>query len=728
MKSIKRNRKTDIQQLYDFAEEINLAEYLEKEVELKTIGNLVVNGYNIDCESRSAFDEENEKIMSLVNQIQQVKNTPWPNAANVKLPIITEASIQFGSRAFPELIPSDQIVKTKKFGVHNNVADDAKVRRGERVQAYMNYQLTEEMPDWIDDMDTLLHVIPALGGAVKKVYYDNVLDRVQSDFLTFKDVVANININSFKTASRITHKRYLDRNAYLENVNAGLWKDDDDIWCGTTPSALLDDDSYAKKKALDNDDPDAFYNELEQDEYFDGEDVSSEQSYDEYGEMVESKQHLFLEQHRYLDLDGDGYMEPYIVTVHNDTGIVVRIVARFNALNVKVEPLEKRSLPANGDITVDDMSDASIAQDDVNPKLRFLRIEPIHHFVKYPFIPNPNGGFYDIGFGRLLLPLNEACNALVNQLLDAGTASNSGGGFLARGIRIKGGVVKTIPGEWVPTGTPAGELKNGIVPFPTQVPSQVLFSLLGLLMESARSVSSVSDAMSGQKPGENVSAPTVMALIEQGMKVFSGIYKRQFRAMSEELQMMYRLNGETLDEKKYFEVVDPAMEGVVGREDFSNKGYDIQPTADPNISMDIQRIARAQGLMALSGRPGMIEDEITKRSILAMKENPQEFMYSKDNPPPQQPPDPKVEEMYAKLDLEKDKLDLEREQFEQEKINSRAKGMLDFAKTDEVRENEKKIEAEREKIMAETKKIEAEAKQVGKESSPWQTKTVDKGK
>jgi len=117
--------------------------------------------------------------------------------------------------------------------------------------------------------------------------------------------------------------------------------------------------------------------------------------------------HEMVEQHTYLDLDGDGYREPYIVTVHLGQEKVMRIVARFD---------EDGVYENEGEI---------------------YKITPIQYFTKFGFIPNPDGSFYDIGFGQLLTPLNETINTLINQLLDSGTLANRAGGFISKGIRMK---------------------------------------------------------------------------------------------------------------------------------------------------------------------------------------------------------------------------------------------------------------------------------------------------
>ena len=101
--------------------------------------------------------------------------------------------------------------------------------------------------------------------------------------------------------------------------------------------------------------------------------------------------HEFIEQHRTWDLDEDGYAEPYIVTVHKESRQIVRIVARYDQDGIHFSGRTHK----------------------------VVKIEPIHYYTKYDFLPNPDGGIYGVGFGQLLRPINEAVNTTLNQLIDA---------------------------------------------------------------------------------------------------------------------------------------------------------------------------------------------------------------------------------------------------------------------------------------------------------------------
>src|SRR5260221_3829110 len=139
-----------------------------------------------------------------------------------------------------------------------------------------------------------------------------------------------------------------------------------------------------------------------------------------------------LEQHRWMDLDGDGYMEPYIVTIEYNSKCVLRLVARTEWDDVEQE---------GGKI---------------------LRIRSTEYFTKYGFIPSPDGGIYDVGFGILLGPLNESSSAIINNLVDTGTMKNTAGGFLGRGVKIRGGVYTFAPLEWKRVDSTGDDLHKSI--------------------------------------------------------------------------------------------------------------------------------------------------------------------------------------------------------------------------------------------------------------------------
>ena len=354
----------------------------------------------------------------------------------------------------------------------------------------------------------------------------------------------------------------------------------------------------------------------------------------------EDAPHEFLEQYRWWDLDDDGYQEPYIVTVHKETKKVVRIVARYDEHSIKI-----RALPSGGQ--------------------KVVKIEPVSYYTKYSFIPAPDGSYYDIGFGSLINPLNEAVNTIINQLLDAGSLNNIQGGFYERGINFgkkEAGPQAFRLGEWKPITIAGGSIKDKVFPLPTKEPSNVLFQLLGMLVDAGREIASVKDVMVGEATGSNQSPTTTLALMEQGQKVFSSIYKRIYRSLAQEFKKQFRLNRIYANPDVQFRVLD--VEQTVFKNDFDDKSFDIVPIADPNLSSDTQRLAKAEAAMAVTGRPGVNEVGLTEFFIDALNLPNKDSIFKAPDENQQQPPDPEMVELQAKMEVEHGKLALKAQELD----------------------------------------------------------------
>lgn len=318
-----------------------------------------------------------------------------------------------------------------------------------------------------------------------------------------------------------------------------------------------------------------------------------------------------LEQHRLLDLDDDGLKEPYVVTVHRASKKVLRIAARYSMEGIRF-----------------------------NRRGQIAKIQGEQHFTKFSFIPSPDGGFYDVGFGQLIGPLTEAINTLVNQMLDAGTLANLGGGFIGTGSQMKGGNLRFALGEWKKIAVRGGNLRENIVPLEFRGPSAVLFSLLGALVETVKDITSVKDVLLGSEPKSNVPATTTMALIEQGLQVYNAIYKRIYRSLKIEYKKIYRLNARYLPQQVYFQYADEPE--AIAKSDYNNEANDVLPVADPGSATKVLRMAKAQALMPLAQDPDFDRREIKRRYLEAMDIEGIDKLFVPIEKLPQPPPDPKL--------------------------------------------------------------------------------------
>jgi chaperonin GroES len=567
-------------------ESVNIAEKLDDD-KLREIGDEAKTGFESDLQSRSDWEEACEQWLKLAKQVAEKKTYPWPNASNVKYPLLSTAAMQFAARAYPSLVPaSGRVVNSRPLGKD---PDGAKGQTAEAVSIFMSYQLMHEMEGWEEDMDKLLIMLPILGTMFKKTYWDSVKKVNCSRLVLPKNLVVDYWTHNLKDSERISEIIEMSPRKVKERQNAGLWLDLD---LGPAPMPV------GATNAPQND-------------------------------LITP--YTFIEQHTFLDLDDDGYREPYIVTFQRETGKVVRIAARFDDTTIYSDP-------DTGDL---------------------IKIEPIQYYTKFGFVPNPDGSFYDIGFGVLLGPLNESVNTLINQLVDAGHLASLQGGFLGKGLRLRMGETRFQPGEWKVVNATGDDLKKQIVPLPVKEPSQVLFELMNALIQSGKELASVAEIFVGKMPGQNTPATTTMASIEQGMKVFTAVYKRIYRSLDEEFQKLYRLNGLYLNPNTYVDVVD--ME--VGPDDFDSKTFKVFPAADPSAISQSEKLMKAQGLLELLPI-GVLDPLVVIKRVLDAQEQPnaeelfnQQVRESGQMPEP--PPDPKLQEMQMKGQLEQQKMEMQ---------------------------------------------------------------------
>ena len=570
--------------LQKILESSNLAADLSDD-KLIEIGNDVVIGYETDLESRKPWEKDLKNWTELALQVASDKTFPWPNAANIKYPLLATAAMQFAARAYPTLIPSNgKVVKCKVIG---SDPTGEKSMRAFRVSTHMSYQVMEQMDGWEEDMDKLLIALPISGTCFKKTYWDSSKQQNCSKLVLPKSLVVNYWTRCLEDAERITEVFYLSKRKVKERQNLGIFID-----------AELGDPQTPADDVT----------------------TSINRSFQRASDFDETTPYTILEQHTYLDLDEDGYAEPYIVTVEAESNKVLRIVPRF--------------------------SEADVLMDD---KQNVVSIEAVQYYTKYGFIPNPDGGFYDIGFGRLLGPLNNSANTIINQLVDAGSLSNLQAGFIGKGLRIKMGETRFQPGEWKAVNAVGDDLKKQIFPLPVREPSQVLFNLLDLLLKSGKELASVAEIFVGKMPGQNTPATTTMASIEQGMKVFTAVYKRVYRSLTSEFRKIYKLNQQYMNPEEYISILD----NPIPQEDYKGPEDDIIPGADPSAVSSQEKQQKVQAVMQLLNL-GTINPMAATLMYLEAHEIP-EAEIKKLAMQPQPKTDPKVEALQAKAAIDQQK-------------------------------------------------------------------------
>lgn len=273
---------------------------------------------------------------------------------------------------------------------------------------------------------------------------------------------------------------------------------------------------------------------------------------------------------------------------------------------------------------------------------------------------------------------------MLNMLVDSGHYSMMGGGFIgAKDFRIKGAQARFEPGEWKHVNFHGGDIKNGIVPMSFPQPSPVMFQLLGMMVDAGRELSSTSNIMTGDAANANMPVGTVMALVEQGMQVFTASYKRVYRSLKAEFELLCRLNARYLPPETYAEFFNVQGEEQPNPQvDFDLRDMDITPVADPKSVTDMQKMAKAEFLLGLA-RDGMVDQaEAITRVLRAASIDDIDALIPKPNPM-----DKVIAEaqMYsAQLDLQMKSVEIEKKMAETQSELAKAAKDVASAESEEM--------------------------------------------
>lgn len=633
-----------IDKLLKLASSLNIAEDLSEE-ELSKIAGKVKTETDIDKTSMQEWMERNDDAMKIALQAKSEKTFPWAGCSDVKFPLITNGALTFAAREYPQIVRGQTVVDAALFG---RDMDGTKCKKAKRLSRHMSWQLLVDSDGWEADTDKLLSMLAVVGTVFRKGYFDTATNKPIFETCRPDRICINNNVKSLENARRITHITYSYLNDIIENMNQGLYCEYDakdlcngmNVYTGTVQSF---DDS---------DSP-----------------------------------HELLEQHRYLDLDGDGYQEPYIVTYHTGSNKILRIVARYSADSIKM--------------TSDGKKVKAIIAD--------------NYFTDYHFLPSPDGKFLSCGLGTLLYPLNESINTTINQMIDSGTLINSQPIIMSAMARVGSPEIKLAPGTINRIeGLGSLALKDSIMNLPLLPPSPVLLNLLQLLLDAGKEIAGITEILTGQQPSQNSPATTVLALIKQGLVQYNAIHKRVLRSFKKEFLLLYKLNSQFLDVEKYLNMMDDPEASV---DDYRELDIDIRPVSDPNMSSETQRLTKAQAIYQL---PEVDRRAAANNMLVSM--DVEDYIISQLLPPvdPNAPPPPDVQKMLAeakKINTEAESLVMDHQRAQQEldfKKRSETLKMAEIETNSKVGDSQEKLNhALAVKALADAEKAKKEANYVG---------------
>ena len=266
---------------------------------LKDIAFDVIENFQSDKESRGEWDSMFERGFDLLGLKLEDATEPFEGACTAVHPLLIESAVKFQSKASQELFPSGGPVKAQILGSQTV----EKQEQANRVQNFMNYQLTEQMPEYFDEFERMLFHLPLIGSAIKKVYYDAGLERPVSEFVPIDQFYVSYYASNLRKADRYTHVIYRSPIDMQRDIESGIYADVD-LPDASNPSQTTLSEKLNTIMGIaptaDND-----------------------------------PQYVLLEQHVHLDIPDpeceEGEYAPYIVTVEQESRQVLSIRRNYKA-------------------------------------------------------------------------------------------------------------------------------------------------------------------------------------------------------------------------------------------------------------------------------------------------------------------------------------------------------------------------------------------------------------
>ena len=459
----------------------NLAEIFDEDV-LNGLAQEYLDLIEVDKESRKQRDKQYEEGLRRTGLGKDAPGgATFDGASKVVHPVMAEACVDFAASSSKELLPPDGIVKSNIKGQADRIKEETAGRKVD----FLNWQLSEQIPEYRDEMEQLLTQLPLGGSQFLKWRFDTEQKRPTCEWVAIDNIYLPYASTNFYTSPRVTEVQDITEDTFIQRVEAGIYCDIDTT---TTSDAPLTEQTGAQKAN----------NKIEGKE-------DPSKNIDGLRRIYEITCFIRLDD----DTETDGRRAPYILTIDETTSKVVGLYRNWECNDEKLEKLD--------------------------------------WYVEFKFIPWR--GAYAIGLPHLIGGLSAALTGALRALLDAAHINNSQTLLKLKGGRIGGQSDRIEPTQVVEIeGAPGvDDVRKLAMPMPFNQPSSVLLNLLDWLTAAAKGVVSTAEEKIGEA-NNNMPVGTAQALIEQGAKVFSSIHARLHRSQAKSLAIISRLNHWYLNE------------------------------------------------------------------------------------------------------------------------------------------------------------------------------------
>lgn len=458
----------------------------------------------------------------------------------------------------------------------------------------LNYQFTEDMPNWIEETQSMAKLLACHGTVIRKYSFCPIEKIPVFKLIEANKFVVDCNARSINGAKRLSECEMYDHSQIFPLIESEYFR------------------PYQNTEEL-RQDKDAYFN--------------------------------IVEMCCRLDLDNDGYPEPYVVWFDKERSQILRIEKNF-----------KQVFSKDGKIIV------------IKAKERYCR---------YAFLPNPKS-FFGYGLCDILEQSQNALSSLTNLMIDAGAKSTLGGGFFAGDIN-KVGPIRFSPGEYKPLRITGQALREGIVDMPTPTPNQTLFAVMQLLDSKANSLANLNQ-FNSENFSSNTAPTTAMILHEQSSKKLRAILKRIFMSFEKEVNHLVEANREYLSIERYNFLlgknINPAL--------FASNKIKFVPNVNYNEIGNIKGMAKVQFQGSMKDDPFVNPKRVRQDMYSEMGYDDPDYFVTDPPPPPQPAPDPimmaSIEAQKKQLEIQAQKVALDNQKLQQDMQQFMQKMQLEYSK------------------------------------------------
>ncbi len=566
--------------------------------DLASITDDLIRGVEEDLESRRDWIEsraQGVKLLGLTIELPNVQGAadgaPVEGMSKVRHPLLLEAVLRFQANARSELLPTDGPVKIRNDDNDPSLPLDQMANALERD---LNHYLTAVATEYYPDTDRMLFMTGFGGDGFKKVYQCPLRNRPVSESVDADDLIVNQSATDLANAQRVTHRTMLKPSTVRRLQIMGVYKDVElgDAIIPQTDALQEEEKAQQGLKPEGMTRPENREREIWE--------VYCELNIPRFEHKLKGKE--------------TGLAIPYIVTIDKSSRQALSVVRNFEEDDQALPIAKKR-------------------------------------FVKFPFVPGM--GFYGIGLLHILGNTTNAITAAWRLMLDNGMFANFPGFLMAKGgTRQNTNILRVPPGGAAQIDTGGLPIGQAAMPLPyntAQMPP--LMSLTDNLAETGRRIGGTAEVQVGEGRAD-VPVGTVMAMIDQAVKVMNAVHKRMHAAQAQEFQLLkavFRDHPESITERKCKSKTQWSREQFIA----ALNNCELVPQADPNTSSSGQRLMKVVALKQLQGQSPNLYDPI-KVDTAALAAigwpNPEEFFVP---PAARAAPPPQLQQMQAQMANEK---------------------------------------------------------------------------